>query len=500
MSFSKRISSVVLIACMLVVTVLFGNMKEENYGEAIFGGDDTLVLWYTDDSLTDYLNSIVYSYQEEHDIKVTPVLVSGLEYLETINQASLDDKGAPDLFIISNDCVEKAYLAGLASEIKPKDDTISENAYPKTALQAVTYMDKMVAYPFYYETTVLLYNKTYMEEFAKTTIENNQNIAEGEAAMEEIESADSQEEAVAQAVSGNEVSGNQVSEEAEVTQEQIEATANVSIPKTIDDILAFAEVYEAPETVESVFKWDVSDIFYNYFFVGNYINVGGENGDHSDQIDIYNTDTISCLKVYQAMNQFFSIDTKAVSYEDIVQEFIAGKTVFTVVTTDAIVKMEEAKADGTFQFEYGVTRLPDVSDQLASKSLSVTNAVAINGYSNNSEKANAFAQELTGNVDESLFLRTGKISCKKGIVYQNEYIDETMSAYENSVPVPKMLETTNFWVQLEIGFTKIWTGSDVNETLRALSEQVKTQVSGQPVTEEVIPDPVVEAVEEDLAN
>ena len=72
-----------------------------------------------------------------------------------------------------------------------------------------------------------------------------------------------------------------------------------------------------------------------------------------------------------------------------------------------------------------------------------------------------------------------------GIVYQNEYIDETMSAYENSVPVPKMLETTNFWVQLEIGFTKIWTGSDVNETLRALSEQVKTQVSGQPVTEEI---------------
>ena len=51
------------------------------------------------------------------------------------------------------------------------------------------------------------------------------------------------------------------------------------IPKTIDDIRNFADEYNAPETVESVFRWDVSDFFYNYFFAGNYITVGGSCGD-----------------------------------------------------------------------------------------------------------------------------------------------------------------------------------------------------------------------------
>ena len=44
--------------------------------------------------------------------------------------------------------------------------------------------------------------------------------------------------------------------------------------RQIYDILTFANSYDAPEQVEAVFKWDVADIFYNYFFVGNYIDVG----------------------------------------------------------------------------------------------------------------------------------------------------------------------------------------------------------------------------------
>ena len=52
---------------------------------------------------------------------------------------------------------------------------------------------------------------------------------------------------------------------------QLEERINAMIPSTIDDILSFADSYDAPEQVEAVFKWDVDDIFYNYFFVGNYI-------------------------------------------------------------------------------------------------------------------------------------------------------------------------------------------------------------------------------------
>ena len=52
--------------------------------------------------------------------------------------------------------------------------------------------------------------------------------------------------------------------------------------------------------------------------------------------------------------------------------------------------------------------------------------------------------------------------------------------------MPKMVETSNFWVELEIAFAQIWDGADVNDRLRQLSEQIMTQVTGAPYTETVI--------------
>lgn len=111
----------------------------------------------------------------------------------------------------------------------------------------------------------------------------------------------------------------------------------------MDGILTFADSYDAPETVEAVFKWDVSDIFYNYFIVGDSISVGGINGDDAGTIDIYNQKSVECMTLYQQLNQFFSIDTKAVTYDSVLSEFMEGKIVFTVATTDAIGKLEKGK-------------------------------------------------------------------------------------------------------------------------------------------------------------
>ena len=52
-----------------------------------------------------------------------------------------------------------------------------------------------------------------------------------------------------------------------------------------------------------------------------------------------------------------------------------GKIAFTVATTDVIEKLERAKQNGKFKFEYRVCPMPMVSDTLPSKPLSVTNAL-----------------------------------------------------------------------------------------------------------------------------
>lgn len=393
----------------------------------------TVTLWYTDETLEDYLASVALDYLEEYDIRIVPVLKSGLEYLEAVNSASLNEENAPDLYIISNDSLEKAYLTGLAVEIEDERGVVTADNFPRTALDAVTYQEKLVAYPLYFETSALVYNSTYLQQAA-------QELSVSEAEL---------------------------------------------IPDTIDDILSFADEYNAPETVEAVFRWDVSDIFYNYFFAGNYINAGGSCGDDESQIDIYNLEAVKGLQAYQELNQFFSIDSETSSYDAVVDDFLDGKLVFTVATTDILERIAQRQAEGTFPYEYAVVPLPDVNDEVSTRGLSVTNAVAVNGYSEKKEMANDFASYLADQGAEKLYARTGHISARSGLLAERTGMDGFWEEYALSYPMPKLMSMANFWVHMEIAYTKVWNGSNVSDILKSLSEQIMTQVTGQTYVEEV---------------
>jgi len=210
--------------------------------------------------------------------------------------------------------------------------------------------------------------------------------------------------------------------------------------------------------------------------------------ESESNVDIYNLNAIDSLQVYQSLNQFFSIDSDSITYDSVVQDFLDGKIVMTVATTDIIQKIEDAKAAGTFPYDYCVTTIPNITESLVSRGLSVTNAVVVNGYCDNKTAANDFAQYLTYENADSLYQRTGKIATKS-VKYDNVQINACLDEYAKSIPMPKMLATSNFWVTMEISFSQIWNGADVNTTLKSLSEQIMTQITGQPYTEETIVEP-----------
>ena len=163
--------------------------------------------------------------------------------------------------------------------------------------------------------------------------------------------------------------------------------------------------------------------------------------------------------------------------------------------------MEKAREEGEFSYEYGVSRVPDVSGELESASLSVTQCVAVNGYSTKKKMANDFALYLTQYNTEDLYARTGKLPVHSdGNPYDDPNAAAFLEEYARSVPMPKMIETSNFWVELEIAFARIWEGEDANDELKALSEQIMGQVLGETYTEEYIdvPLPVEEEGEEIL--
>ena len=458
-----------------------------------FIDDGSLTLWYSDEALTDYLSSAALSFQQDQGVKVNIVLKDGVQFLEDINANSVtEDKdrteALPDLYITSHDNLLRAYLSGLASVITDPDGVVAPEMYPQTALNAVSCYDHYVAYPLYYETNYFLYNKTYMASIAQNRIEAEADLIEGEEATKELEENGApKEEAEEKKTDENKAEdGNEEVSEAEeenpMGEEDATADAEVlerlatMIPQTIEDIKTFANNYDAPEAVESVFKWDVTDIFYNYFFVGNYMDVGGEHGDNASIFNIYNSQAVECLSAYQAMNQFFSIDTKTDNYDNILQDFIDGKMVFTVATTDAIARIHEAQRNGDFNFEYGVSTLPDISSLLKARGLSVTDAVAVNGYSQKKDIANKLATYIAYYKASDLYMRSGKVSCCKSVEFEDAEIANIMAEYEKSMPLPKMVEASNYWVQLEIAFTKVWNGADPDETLRELSDTIGAQI------------------------
>lgn len=444
MNYKKRLLSVLAVAVVLIgiiIGITYYGPSDDGMS-LVEQQKETVLLWYTDDSLTDYLDSKALAFYDATDIRVEPKLVSGLEYLEAINHASIsEDETTPDVYIVSNDSLEKAYLAGLATKIA--DDSALEDSagFHQVTRDAVTYQGKYVGYPLYFETAALLYNRTYLEQIAA---------------------------------------------EAQL------ADADSLIPAYIVDILTFADEYSAPENVEYFFRWDVSDIFYNYFFIGNYITVGGAAGDDKTLTDIYNRESIASLKVYQEMNQFFSIDTKESSYASIMQEFLEGKTIYTIATSDCLKRLEEAQKNGEFSYEYGIAKLPDINQELATRGMSVTNALVVNGYSEHKEAANQLARYLSSEACTDLYEMSGKLPARVCDASSNERIQAFVENYQDSVPIPKMVETSNFWVGLEICFAKVWGGEDANTEIRRLSEQIKTQLAGETYTEETIEDPQVE--------
>lgn len=480
MSLTKRVISAFLVLVMLFSVLYLGNQKKEQEKLEVFDNTRTLHIWYTDEALTDYISSMAVKYNEEHGVRVIPTLQSGLELLQKINEASLTSENYPDLYIASNDNMEKAYLAGLAMEIADEDGVIGLENFPESAMHAVTYQQKILGYPFYYETSALLYNMTYLEDLAKKKIQDELDQAAKKTAEESGQSIEEAQAAVA------------VSEEemAELVHEKVPAL----IPQTFVGLLEFAENYDAPQNVEAVFKWDVEDIFFNYFFAGKYMDIGGMCGDSKDSVDIYNEEAIRALMVYQDLSDYFAIDASDVEYESVIQEFMEGKVVMTTATTDIIKKLETAKENGEFAYDYGIAPIPRLNAELNTKSLSVTNTIYVNGYTQMKKEANDFAKYLVVEHAKDLYTATGKIPANKNISYDNPNLDMFMDEYQDSVPMPKLMAISNFWIKMEIMFERIWNGEEVSRELMKLSEDIMTQLTGEVYEETYIK--IVEEEEE----
>lgn len=437
-SLGQRVLAVLLILLILGQMLLVGvsNRNRSKELQETIDTDASLTIWYTDAKLNDFMTEASKDYTEATGIPINVQLISAVDYIEKINDATFMEENGPDLFVAGSDLLQKALYAGLVDDQVTYSEA-ERNDIPQKAFDAATCNGKLIGYPFYFESCFLLYNQYYAEEW----------------------------------------------------------------PGNIDEILAYADNFEASgttEKVQSIFKWDVSDIFYNYFFIGDYVGLGGTYGDDKSQVSLSEQQVIECLKYYQSLNEFFAIDEETVHSEDVIQEFIDGKIVFTIAKTDAIARLDAAIAEGVvpeYQVEkntdeegnelparevdcfYGVGDIPNLTDELHTRGLSVTNSIVVNDYSPYTTAANDFARFLSYECADRLYKQTGKVSVVKSVTAGDEKWERIMAQYAGSVEIPKIIEMSNYWIVMEIAFANIWNGADITNEIENVVNQMNISVT-----------------------
>ena len=72
----------------------------------LFRGKETIYCWYSDESLSGYINAAAVSFGEQNKVRVIPVLTADSEYLEVINQETLHSDQIPDIYLLSSDSLD----------------------------------------------------------------------------------------------------------------------------------------------------------------------------------------------------------------------------------------------------------------------------------------------------------------------------------------------------------------------------------------------------------
>ena len=471
MSKAGKIIGIAALA-LLAGAILYGSTKEikrtadgENT-DAWLHRSGSITVWYTDERLTGYISKAAVEFGEAEDVTVVPVLMPSENFLEECYDASLEGNAYPDVIILGCENLEKAYLSGLASELEDPDMQCGPLNFSDAAINAVTYQGKKLGYPLSFDTSVMVYNRTYLEEWASQVA-----IADLTGNAADVGGGESESETDAEDT-GLTAEDLDPAELEALTKEYIQKM----VPYTLEDLMTIANSYSVPENVEGIMKWDVSRIMYNYWIGGGAMSIGGPSGDDKNDISVSNDMAVECLTKYQGLHDYFSIESNEVTYDSVIQDFIDGKTVFTIGGYDLVKRLADATADGSLVYEYGFSEMPNITNDIPSSSLSLTTVVMVNGYTDQKENAEKLSLYLTKDASEYFTDYTGLASASRSFGWEGGANQIYALEYAGSASLPKMMETENFWMQTEAAFSRIWEGGDVKEELDKLEVVLKSGI------------------------
>lgn len=336
-----------------------------------------LIFWYEDETYAEFLAAAAKNYFVRTGVKVALECQDTIDYVGDIYERTMQDDGFPDVYLVSGDNLEEAYLYGLVSVNKNETEN---NGIAQNAIKASTYGEKYLGYPLSYNTCVFIYQSGYFE----------------------------------------------------------------TEPQSIQAIIDYSDENEPGENVEYLLEWDVNDAFYDFPFISNSVIFEKTQAECMEVVydeELYEQD----LAFFEGILESFSIDAETVSEENIVENFLEGKTLCAIIDTNSLHRLEG--------YSYSVMEIPDLNDGLEADSCAITDMLLVNEFSAQGDVAADFAKFVTVDMAAELYELSGHFS-----VIPSEEPGETENvayqAYEASVLVPDSQDAKSFWVKLEETISK----------------------------------------------
>ncbi len=331
-----------------------------------------LIFWYEDESYRDYFEEAARRYFRKTGIKAAVMYRDTMDYMGEIYDGTMQDDAYPDLYLLSGQDLEEAYLYGLVSvnETETSGLRIAEHA-----IAAATCEGKLLGYPLSYNVCVFIYQNGYFE----------------------------------------------------------------TEPESLQSIITYANENEPGENVEYLLEWDVNDPFYDFPFVSNCVSFE-KNGTGSMNVvydeELYAKD----MEYFEQILESFSVNAVTVSEDEIINNFLAGRTLCAIVDSDSLQRLEG--------YSYSLMEIPDLNEELSASSGALTDMIAVNPYAKEKEDAADFARFVTVDFSGELYGMTGHMPVipSEDIAWTEQV---SYDAYASAVSAPDSRDAKDFWVRLE---------------------------------------------------
>ncbi len=240
------------------------------------------------------------------------------------------------------------------------------------------------------------------------------------------------------------------------------------VPKTWEDLAAYAKKFNAENPGKYGFVMDVGNGYYTIIFTtadGN--RLFGESGADTSSTNLNTEKAVKGMKFFQSLRSSLNVPAADLTTSVCDGAFQAGTAAMHITGLWNVVPFEEAGLD------FGVAALPALpGDNKPASSFSGTRAMFVSAYSDHPEEAALFTEFLLSEEMQQLrFNLTGAMPSINTTV-SSKYMPGFLTQLDYAFPMPSIPEMSSFWEAMNNASKNIWDGANVQSELDACNATI----------------------------